>query len=303
MAYVEAHAELRNHPKTKKAARALGVHKAQMIGHLLCLWWWCQDYAEDGDLSCYDPEDIAEAAEWEGNANEFIEALETCGARGGAGFLERNNDGGLSIRDWFDYGGKLAVKREQDRERKARERKRNIPDGVTQAKTPPVSEILACPEAVRVTSNGQPLDDAGTSGLVTHIEKSRVEKSREEPFARTHEGSPPTAQKSAEQQSPVEEKDATRAIAKALEDNGVMLTSYMVEQYSDACQSYGIHAVLAGIRSAAENGKQQKLQYVMACIRNKAQGDDGRPAGNAPPKRPVDVTGTISADLARTILQ
>lgn len=314
MAYVEAHAELRNHPKTKKAARALNIHKAQMIGHLLCLWWWCQDYAEDGDLSGYDPEDIADAAEWDGDAEQFIDALKSCGARGGAGFLERNDEGGLCVRDWFDYGGKLAVKREQDRERKARERKRNASNDEPNDKKPSVLDVQDCPTDIQRTSNGNSQDGAGTSEHVTHIEYSRVDKSREEKrreeptTARTLTGSPPAAQKSAEQ-PPVTETttkpDATviKAISKALEDNGVMLTPFMVDQYADACQSYGIHAVLAGIRSAAENGKQHRLQYVMACIRNKAQGDEGRPSGSAPPKRPLDVTATISADLAKAILQ
>ena len=37
MAWIEAHQELRNHPKTKKAARLLGISRPQMIGHLfLC---------------------------------------------------------------------------------------------------------------------------------------------------------------------------------------------------------------------------------------------------------------------------
>ena len=40
MAYVEAHAGLRDHLKTKKVARLLGVPKVQVIGHMLCLWWW-----------------------------------------------------------------------------------------------------------------------------------------------------------------------------------------------------------------------------------------------------------------------
>ena len=43
----------------------LGVPKVAVIGHLLCLWWWAQAYAPaDGDLSGFDADDLADAAEW-----------------------------------------------------------------------------------------------------------------------------------------------------------------------------------------------------------------------------------------------
>ena len=96
MAYVEAHAGLRDHLKTKKVARLLGVPKVQVIGHMLCLWWWCQEYAQDGDLSGFDAADIADAAEWEGEPETFVNALLNCGAKGGAGFLHNDPDSGAA---------------------------------------------------------------------------------------------------------------------------------------------------------------------------------------------------------------
>jgi len=132
MAYVEAHAGLRDHLKTKKVARLLGVPKVQVIGHMLCLWWWCQEYAQDGDLSSFDAADIAEAAEYEGDPQTFVDALLNCGVKGGAGFLYRESEtGALLIKDWYQYGGKLFVQRAQsaERMRKKRERDGNKPDG------------------------------------------------------------------------------------------------------------------------------------------------------------------------------
>lgn len=132
MAYVEAHAGLRDHLKTKKVARLLGVPKVQVIGHLLCLWWWCQEYAQDGDLSGFDCADIADAAEWEGEPETFVNALLNCGAKGGAGFLHHDDDtGALLVNDWYQYGGKLFVQREQaaERMRKMRARNANNTDG------------------------------------------------------------------------------------------------------------------------------------------------------------------------------
>lgn len=156
MAYVEAHAGLRDHLKTKKVARLLGVPKVQVIGHMLCLWWWCQEYAQDGDLSGFDAGDIADAAEWKGEPQSFLDALLNCGAKGGAGFLRHDSDGALIVNDWYQYGGKLFVKREQSaaRMRKMREQKGNKQDGYAD-----------------VTRN-----DSVACASVTHIDKIREDK-------------------------------------------------------------------------------------------------------------------------------
>lgn len=68
--------------------------------------------------------------------------------------------------------------------------------------------------------------------------------------------------------------DLTQAVAAKLKDVGVGLTPYIVDTYVAAAQEHGIHAALAGITAAAEQGKQQKTSYVLACIRNKAVGDE-----------------------------
>lgn len=123
MAWLEAHQDLRDHPKTKRAARALGISRPQMIGHLLCLWWWCLDYAEDGNLTDFDNADIADAAEWEGEPDDFVHALLHCGPADRAGFL--TNGDGLRINDWSQYGGKYVTKRNQGRDRQRTYRERN----------------------------------------------------------------------------------------------------------------------------------------------------------------------------------
>lgn len=107
MAWLESWQSLREHPKTKRAARTLGVPRVHLIGHLHCLWWWAMDFAPDGDLSKYEPEDIAEGAEWDGDPEAFIKALVGCGGRGGPGFLELDGED-LHIHDWRLHGGRLA---------------------------------------------------------------------------------------------------------------------------------------------------------------------------------------------------
>lgn len=118
MAWIESHQELAGHPKTKRFRRALGVSVPMAIGHLHLLWWWALDYAQDGDLSRYEPEDVADAAMWEGDASQFLDALAT------AGFVDRDGKT-VVLHDWDEYAGRLIQKREQNRERQRRSRERN----------------------------------------------------------------------------------------------------------------------------------------------------------------------------------
>ena len=172
MAYVEAHAGLRDHLKTKKVARLLSVPKVQVIGHLLCLWWWCQEYAQDGDLSGFDAADIAEAAEWEGDPQTFVNALLNCGAKGGAGFLHHDDDtGALLVNDWYQYGGKLFVQREQaaERMRKMRARNANNTDGyadVTRNDTVTVTHVTPI-DKIREDKSNTSSADAAPAGVST----------------------------------------------------------------------------------------------------------------------------------------
>lgn len=96
MAWIESHQTLRDHPKTKRLCRLLGVRLPEAIGYLHLLWWWCLDYAQDGKLGRYDAQDIADGVGWEGDATQLVEALVR------AGFLEREGDT-LVVHDWWDY--------------------------------------------------------------------------------------------------------------------------------------------------------------------------------------------------------
>lgn len=113
MAWLESHQTLARHPKTRKAARLLGIGVPQMIGHLHLLWYWALDYAQEGDLSPYDNADIADAAMWDCDPEIFVTALVNCGVAG-VGFI----DGNHQLHDWMEYAGKLIVQRKADAERK-----------------------------------------------------------------------------------------------------------------------------------------------------------------------------------------
>ena len=154
MAWIESHQGLAKHPKTLKLSRLLKVHIAQAVGHLHFFWWWALDYAQDGDLSKCDVEDIAVAANWPGDAEEFVSAM--CDA----GFLDRDESGKLSIHDWYEYAGRLIEKRAEDAERKRAERERK-----KQKKKDVQQTSKEHPEDVQRTSNGHPKDVQGMSSV------------------------------------------------------------------------------------------------------------------------------------------
>lgn len=110
MAWIESHQELGRHPKTRKLARALGISLPATVGHLHYLWWWALDFAQNGDISRYDAEELAEAALWEGDPAAFVEALTL------AGFVDRATS---RLHDWDQYVGKLLDRRRANAWRQA----------------------------------------------------------------------------------------------------------------------------------------------------------------------------------------
>lgn len=122
MAWIESHQELSRHPKTKRLARLLNVSIPSAVGYLHMLWWWAMDFAQDGDLSQFDSDDVADALMWDGHSDDLVRALAT------SGFIDIDGDS-IHIHDWDEYAGRLIEKREQNAERKRKSRERH--KGVT----------------------------------------------------------------------------------------------------------------------------------------------------------------------------
>jgi hypothetical protein len=104
VAWIESHQSLLNHPKLLALCQALGAEKALMVGHLHILWWWCMDYAMDGDLSRYSNQQIADACGWRRDHDLFVNSLAT------AGFVDQEGDK-KRIHDWFEFCGEIVRKR------------------------------------------------------------------------------------------------------------------------------------------------------------------------------------------------
>ncbi|MEM0138550.1 MAG: hypothetical protein QW100_02330, partial [Thermoplasmatales archaeon] len=113
MDWIRSEKSLGDHPKTKRAAKMLSVSMAAVVGHMHYLWWWAMEYAPDGHLGRFGRDEIADAARWDGDPDEFVEVLLRCGPGGSVGFLEDGGDG-IRIHDWADYAEKLIQQREKD---------------------------------------------------------------------------------------------------------------------------------------------------------------------------------------------
>ena len=98
MAWIESHTVLSRHRKVKETARALRIRPAYLIGHLHLLWHAALEQAEDGDLTRWTDEFIAESADYPGDAPQFVQLLQD------HGWLD-----GRLLHDWTDYAGKFLM--------------------------------------------------------------------------------------------------------------------------------------------------------------------------------------------------
>lgn len=125
--YVPFHVDLIQHPKTWELADALGESLAHTLGHLGMLWLWAKGTLPvDADLSRWKPGVIARAAQWEGDAQEFVDTLiET-------GWIDEHDNGVLRLHEAAIYASKVTKKSSvsgdgADTENEAREREALTP--------------------------------------------------------------------------------------------------------------------------------------------------------------------------------
>lgn len=95
MAWIESHTVLMSHRKTLGLARDLRIRKSYAMGHLHALWHTALTQQENGDLSSWTHEMIAECADYPGNAPQFVELLRKHGWM----------DGDYKLHDWWQYAG------------------------------------------------------------------------------------------------------------------------------------------------------------------------------------------------------
>ncbi len=85
-----------SHPKFRRLMKMLGQTQYATVGVLESLWAMAAQFTDDGDLSRFEPDDIASYIDWEGDAQELIDALVKCR------WLDKTHDG-LVVHDWADH--------------------------------------------------------------------------------------------------------------------------------------------------------------------------------------------------------
>ncbi len=98
MAWIKSYQEIERHPKTIVLMKEMDWPLDVAISKLHRLWWWCADYATDGDISKHDPDTISTAIGCTDMRGDFLVA-----ALIKAGFVDK--DPYLRLHDWWSHFG------------------------------------------------------------------------------------------------------------------------------------------------------------------------------------------------------
>lgn len=107
-----AHQSLKNHRKLKRLMKALKVSKPTAMGLLEHFWLAVYECwaIEDGTLSGWSTDDIAESAAWDGNVENFVTSMVE------SGFIDTPSPGVYAVHDYLDWCPFYVKKRVKDRQ-------------------------------------------------------------------------------------------------------------------------------------------------------------------------------------------
>jgi hypothetical protein len=105
LAWIESHQQLINHPKTLKLASLMSWDIDTTIGKLHRFWWWCLDYAPDGNVSRHSADIVALSIGILPEKGQLlIKSLYE------AGFLDKTtlnrNQTIYIVHEWLEYAGR-----------------------------------------------------------------------------------------------------------------------------------------------------------------------------------------------------
>lgn len=176
MAWIESHQKLERHPKTIHLMSLMGWELDSCIGKLHRFWWWCVDYAEDGDLRRHNDTVLASAVGLNGDqAKQFV------GSMIEAGWLDREPY--FRVHDWWDYIGLFLRRKYEGRNNEKWERVRKLYYNSTDAVQPAVQKLTE-PNQPNLTNQPNqpgdpPLSGQGLNG--SHLGKSKKKKAKSKP--------------------------------------------------------------------------------------------------------------------------
>lgn len=100
MAWVESHQAIERHPKTFRLMSAMGWDLDMTIGKLHRFWWWCVDYAPDGQLDRFNDDILGTSVGLNGGeeSSKFVRAMKQ------AGWIDSQP---FRVHDWWDHIGRF----------------------------------------------------------------------------------------------------------------------------------------------------------------------------------------------------
>jgi hypothetical protein len=116
VSWIRVESTVREHRKVTRMARALNIPRPCALGYLVTLWTWAADHSPDGELVDLTAEELADAAQWGGDAQALVSALLS------AGLLDRTDEGWM-LHDWMDYADRLKAAK---RKAKSRAERRSV---------------------------------------------------------------------------------------------------------------------------------------------------------------------------------
>ncbi len=118
--------------KASQSADALGISRQQFAGHMLDLWSWAVECADNGYLDGLNPATVAEASGWKRAAGKWVEVL----------YKFEWVDDDHRLHEWELWAGAAGVSREKDRDRKRKVRGQSseLPRNVHEMSAPRVDK-------------------------------------------------------------------------------------------------------------------------------------------------------------------
>lgn len=100
MAWIKSQTLLGRHRKLAELAKSLRLKPVHTMGHLHALWHAAMEQQEDGILSSWSDDFIAESSMYSGDVPQYVRLLQE------HGWLD-----GKVIHDWLDYAGEFLTKK------------------------------------------------------------------------------------------------------------------------------------------------------------------------------------------------
>lgn len=113
-----------SHPKFRRLQRELKLPLYAVVGLLESVWMLAAQFAEDGDISRFSEQEIADYVGFEGDATHLVETLIACR------WVDRS-DQMLTIHDWLEHRPSYLNERDRKREKREKPNVFESPPGVS----------------------------------------------------------------------------------------------------------------------------------------------------------------------------